>query len=202
MKKPIYIHGLFWVITTLIIIVGLNTIVITTKTKSVATTNTNNMPKDVEKFVDIYNTNVKEKDAAIYMIPRDFKIEKANYKDGPKNIITLVDTLNDDLKSKTKDVDSFNQDAESLTIVLNNSKTAIQKVTYRGNRTNPFLFTLSALRLDNEVGTAEMFTKLNDKTGQKKFDITSFIKDYKVKFEYDLSAMPVLPTITFTFEKH
>ncbi|MDO8159671.1 hypothetical protein FKQ51_20395 [Bacillus toyonensis] len=204
MKKPLYKHWLFWVITTLIVVIGLNAIVLTTKTKSVATTNTNDIPKDVEKFVDIYNTEVKEKDAAIYMIPRDFKIEKANYKDGTHNAITLINTIDDDLKKKkeTKNVDSFNQDAESLKIVLNDSKTSIQKIIYRGNRTNAFLFTLTALRLDREAETNEMFTKLNDKVGQKKFDITSFIKDYKVKFDYDLSAMPILPTITFTIEKY
>ncbi|WP_267379348.1 hypothetical protein [Bacillus sp. GM_Baccil_2] len=204
MKKPIFKHWLFWVITALIVIVGLNIILLTPKTKSVTTNNTSDIPKDVEKFVDIYNNEVKEKDAALYIIPRDFKIEKASYKEGTQNVIKLIDTISDDLKKKneTQNVDSFNNDAESLTIVLNDSKTSIQKIIYRGNRTNAFLFTLTALKLDNETETKELFTKLNDKVGEKKFDLTAFIKDYKVNFKYDLSAIPVLPTITFTFEKY
>ncbi|MEW9575815.1 hypothetical protein U9K47_10275 [Bacillus toyonensis] len=204
MKKPIFKHWLFWVVTALIVIVGINIIVLTPKTKSIATNNTSNVPKDVEKFVDIYNNEVKEKDAAIYMISRDFKIEKVNYKDETQNVITLINTISDDLKKKkeTKNVDSFNNDAESLTIVLNDSKTSIKKIVYRGNRTNAFIFTLTALKLDKETETNDLFTKLNDKVGEKKFDLTAFIKDYKVNFKYDLSAIPVLPTITFTFEKY
>ncbi|MBK3312565.1 MULTISPECIES: hypothetical protein [Bacillales] len=204
MKKPIYKHWLFWVVTALVVTVGINIIVLTSKTKSVAATNTSNIPKNLEKFVDIYNNEVKEKDAAIYMIPRDFKIEKANYKDGSQNVVTLIDTIGGDLKKKTEsqNVDSFNKDAESLTIVLDDSKESIKKIIYRGNRINAFIFTLTALELNKETEANEMFTKLNDKVGEKKFDITSFIKDYKVKFEYDLSAMPILPTITFTFEKY
>ncbi|MES5957518.1 hypothetical protein QCI42_29930 [Bacillus fungorum] len=204
MKKPIFKHWLFWVITALIVIVGINIILLTPKTESVTTNNTSYIPKDVEKFVDIYNNEVKEKDAALYMISRDFKIEKANYKDKTQNVITLIDTISDDLqkKNKTKNVDSFNKDAESLTIVLDDSKTSIKKIMYRGNRTNAFLFTLTALKLDKETETNELFTKLNEKVGEKKFDLTSFIKDYKVNFQYDLSAMPILPTITFTLEKY
>ncbi|PQQ47974.1 hypothetical protein [Bacillus thuringiensis] len=72
------------------------------------------------------------------MIPRDLKIEKANYKDGTHNVITLIDTVGDDVKKKTEspNADSFNKDAESLTIVLDDSKTLIQKIIYPGNRTN------------------------------------------------------------------
>ncbi|MDY7965409.1 hypothetical protein [Bacillus thuringiensis] len=204
MKKPIFKHWLFWMITSLIVIVGLNVIWLTPKTKSVATNNISDIPTDVEKFVDIYNNEVKEKDAALYMIPHEFKIEKVNYKEETQNVIKLIDTISDDLKKKneTQNVDSFNNDAESLTLVLNDSKTSIQKIVYRGNRTNAFLFTLTALKLDKEIEKNDFFAKLNDKVGEKEFDLTAFIKDYKVNFKYDLSAIPILPTITFTFEKH
>lgn len=83
-------------------------------------------------------------------------------------------TISDDLKKKneTQNVDSFNNDAESLTIVLNYSKTSIQKIIYRDNRTNAFLFTLTVLKLVNEIETKGLFTKLNDKVGGKKFVLT------------------------------